>query len=45
MGNFWAWFFSIPKGVQDVTDDELPYEARSTWDNLDDAYGVDDEED
>lgn len=30
---------------QDATDDELPYEARSTWANLDDAYGFDDEED
>jgi len=31
--------------VPDATDDELPYEARSTWDNIDDAYGFDDEED
>lgn len=45
MGKFWAWFFSPLVIAKDATDDELPYEARSTWDNLDDAYGFDDEED
>jgi len=42
------WLFgwlNKPIIVQDATDDELPYEARSTWERLDDAYGFDDEED
>lgn len=41
---FLEWL-NRPIIVQDATDGELPYEARSTWDNLDDAYGFDDEED
>ena len=45
MANFWAQFFGVSKPVQDVTDDELPYEARVTWDNLDEVYDFDDEED
>jgi len=38
------WYKPIIVGP-DATDDELPYEARSTWERLDDAYGFDDEED
>jgi hypothetical protein len=38
---FLNWIFGA--GFQDATDDELPAEARRTWDNLDDAF--DEEED
>lgn len=39
MFDWWKRFWNKPLFLtQDVTDSELPYEARSTWDNLDDAY-------
>lgn len=41
---FLAWLRN-PVIVEDATDDELPYEARVTWEHLDDAYSFDDEED
>jgi hypothetical protein len=35
----WVWlYFKLNPPVVDVTDDELPAEARATWENLEDAY-------
>lgn len=36
-----VWLYIKFNLALDNTDDELPYEARSTWDNLDEAYDED----
>ena len=41
MGKFFEWLFGPVYIGQDATDDELPYEARVTWENLEDAYDGD----
>lgn len=34
-----AWlYFKLNTPAIDVTDDELPAEARASWENLDEAY-------
>lgn len=40
---FLVWLYVRLHNVQEVTDDELPYEARSTWENLDEAYDEDED--
>lgn len=38
-----VWLYIKFNLALDTTDDELPYEARSTWDNLDEAYDEDED--